>query len=120
FRPPAKNWGEFVMARTQLLLLDDHTLFRVMLSRLLDTDSNFRVVAHCSSSQEALDALARNRIDLVLLDHDLGKRETGFQFIRRARDGGYSGRIFVVTAGMTDGDYVRRSAMGFVGSSSST
>jgi DNA-binding NarL/FixJ family response regulator len=35
------------MAKTQLLLLDDHTLFRAMLSRLLDTESDFRVVAHC-------------------------------------------------------------------------
>ena len=103
------------MAKIKLLLLDDHTLFRVMLSRLLDTDSNFQVVAHCSSSQEALDALARGRVDLVLLDHDLGKRETGFHFIRRARDGGYSGRIFVVTAGMSDADYVRALSHGVCG-----
>ena len=92
------------MAPIQLVLLDDHALFRVMLSRLLDTDSNFQVVAHGSSSQDALDALARNHVDLVLLDYDLGKRETGFQFISRARDAGYTGRIFIVTAGMPDAD----------------
>jgi DNA-binding NarL/FixJ family response regulator len=34
------------MATIQLLLLDDHTLFQVMLSRLLETESAFRVVAH--------------------------------------------------------------------------
>ena len=103
------------MVKIQLLLLDDHTLFRVMLSRLLDTDSDFHVVAHCSTSAEALQALTRDPVDLVLLDYDLGKRETGFQFIRRARDAGYQGRIFIVTAGMTDADYVRALGHGICG-----
>ena len=103
------------MSNVQLLLLDDHTLFRVTLSQLLDSDSNFRVVAHCSSSPEALKALARHRIDLVLLDYDLGNKETGFQFIRQARDANYKGRIFLVTAGMTDADYVRALGLGVCG-----
>src|SRR5258708_18289585 len=104
-RATTSSPGENIMPKIQLLLLDDHTLFRVMLSRLLDTDSNFHVVAHCSSSAEDVEALAINRIDVVLLDYDLGKRETGFQFIERARAAGYTGRIFIVTAGMTDADY---------------
>lgn len=93
--------------KTNLLLLDDHTLFRVMLSRLLDTDPAFHVVAHCSSIPEALRALVHHHIDLALIDYDLGNRETGFQFIRQARETGYSGRIILVTAGMADADYVR-------------
>jgi two-component system, NarL family, nitrate/nitrite response regulator NarL len=103
------------MAATRLLLLDDHTLFRVMLSRLLETDLGFQVVAHCSTTQEALNALARDRVDMVLLDYDLGKRETGFQFIRQARASGYTGRIFLVTAGMTDADYVAALGQGVCG-----
>ena len=99
----------------QLLLLDDHTLFRVMLSRLLETDSGFHVVAHCSTITEALQALARNPVDMVLLDYDLGKRETGLHFIRQARETGYSGRIFLVTAGMTDADYVTALGQGVCG-----
>jgi two-component system, NarL family, nitrate/nitrite response regulator NarL len=103
------------MAPFQLLLLDDHTLFRVMLSRLLETDSGFHVVAHCATIQEALKALAHNRVDMVLLDYDLGKRETGFQFIRQAREAGCTGRIFIVTAGMTDADYVAALGHGVCG-----
>jgi DNA-binding NarL/FixJ family response regulator len=103
------------VAKTRLLLLDDHTLFRVMLSRLLETDANFEVVAHCSRSPEALDALSLHSVDLVLLDFDLGQRETGFHFIRLARDAGYKGRIFLVTAGMTDADYVRALGHGVCG-----
>jgi DNA-binding NarL/FixJ family response regulator len=103
------------MAKIELLLVDDHTLFRVMLSRLLDTDADFHVVAHCSSTPEALEMFARHQIDLVLLDYDLGRRETGFQFIRSARGAGYTGRIFIVTAGMADADYVRALGNGVCG-----
>jgi DNA-binding NarL/FixJ family response regulator len=103
------------MAETQLLLLDDHTLFRAMLGRLLETESGFHVVAQCSTSQQALEALGRHPVDMVLLDYDLGNRETGLQFIRRAREAGYSGRIFMVTAGMNDGDYVRALGLGVCG-----
>ena len=66
------------MPKTQLLLLDDHTLFRVMLSRLLDTETDFRVVAHCSAIQEALDVLGSQPVDLVLLDYELGNKQNGF------------------------------------------
>lgn len=104
-----------VSEKTRLLLLDDHTLFRAMLKRLLDTEADFQVVAQCSSTGEALEAMARDKVDLALLDYDLGKRETGFDFIRRARDSGFNGRIFLVTAGMTDADYVRALGMGVCG-----
>lgn len=103
------------MAKIRLLLLDDHTLFRVMLGRLLDTDSDFQVVADCSSIPEALETLGREQVDLVLLDYDLGDKETGFHFIRQARDAGYAGRIFMVTAGMNDADYVTALGQGVCG-----
>jgi DNA-binding NarL/FixJ family response regulator len=103
------------MPKVQLLLLDDHTLFRAMLSKLLATDSDFRVVADCSSSEEALEALDRNRVDLVLLDYDLGDKQNGFQFIKRAREAGYGVRIFMLTAGMNDADYVRALGLGVCG-----
>ena len=76
------------MVKTRLLLLDDHTLFRESLSRLLDTEPDFQMAAHCATSAQALKVLAREPIDLVLLDYDLGE-ESGFEFIRKARDAGY-------------------------------
>lgn len=104
-----------MIAKTQLLLLDDHALFRVMLKKLLDTESGFHVVADCSSIEDALGTLGRHHVDLVLLDYDLGQRVTGFQFIEKARKTGYAGRIFVVTAGMSDADYVRALVHGVCG-----
>ena len=103
------------MGKVHLLLLDDHTLFRAMLGRLLETESGFRVIAQCSTIREALEALNLHRIDLVLLDYDLGNRETGLQFIQQARDAGHQSRIFIVTAGMNDADYVRALGLGVCG-----
>jgi DNA-binding NarL/FixJ family response regulator len=103
------------MSQFHLLLLDDHTLFRVMLSRLLETDSSFRVVADCASITQALEALAVHRVDLVLLDYDLGQRETGFHFIRQAREAGFAGRILLVTAGMSDADCLSALGQGVCG-----
>ena len=90
----------------RVLLVDDHALFREGLSRLLATESDFQLVAQCATSAEALLELAKHTVDLVLLDYDLGE-EHGFEFIRKARAAGFTGRMFIVTAGMTDADSVR-------------
>jgi DNA-binding NarL/FixJ family response regulator len=95
-----------LMSKIRLLLLDDHALFRGGLSRLLAAENDFQVVAQCATSIEALEALAQSHVDVVLLDYDLGE-EHGFEFIRKARDAGFTGRIFIVTAGMSDADSVR-------------
>jgi DNA-binding NarL/FixJ family response regulator len=94
------------MQEIRLLLLDDHALFREGLSRLLATEPDFHLVAQCATSAEALEVLAKHTVDLVLLDYDLGQ-EHGFEFIRKARSAEYTGRIFIVTAGMSDADSVR-------------
>src|SRR5262249_14915231 len=60
-------------------------------------------------------AFSHHQVHLVLLDYDLGHRATGFQFIERAREAGYAGRIFIVTAGMNDADYVRALGHGVCG-----
>lgn len=87
------------MRPIRLLLLDDHILFRESLSRLLASEPDFEMVAHCSTSGEALKLLGRLEIDVVLLDFDLGD-EQGTQFLPAAREAGYTGKILLVTAGM--------------------
>ena len=94
------------MDKIRILLIDDHALFREGLSRLIESEADFEMVAHCASAAEAIDILRQKPIDLVLLDFDLGK-ETGFQFIERARRRGFQGRILMVTAGMADAESVQ-------------
>jgi two-component system, NarL family, nitrate/nitrite response regulator NarL len=84
----------------QILLVDDHTLFREGVSRLLGTEPAFKVVA-CASIKEALTILRQRQIDIVLLDFDLGQRD-GTRFVRLAKEQGFGGKILVVTAGVEE------------------
>lgn len=88
------------MERIRLLLIDDHILFRDGLSRLLALEPDFEVVAGCGTTAEALEILAGKPIDVVLLDFDLGE-DRGSHFISSARGAGYTGKVLMVTAGMT-------------------
>jgi DNA-binding NarL/FixJ family response regulator len=85
---------------TKLLVVDDHILFREGLSRLLAYETDFEVVGHCGTAAEALEVLERTPVDLLLLDFAIGK-DHGAQLISTARTSGYSGKILMVTAGMT-------------------
>jgi len=85
-----------------ILLLDDHALFRESVSRLLNAEAGFDVVAHCGAIEEALQVLRRKPIDLVLLDFDLGERD-GREFLRLARQQGFKGKVLIVTAGVDAG-----------------
>ena len=88
------------MERIRLLLLDDHVLFRESLSRLLASEPDFQMVGHCGTCAEALALLRRSPADVALVDFDLGD-DHGGQFLAAAQRSGYTGKILMVTAGMT-------------------
>jgi len=81
-----------------ILVVDDHALFREAIARLLNAEPDFRVVAECGSVDEALAAIDRQTVDVVLLDYDLGE-ERGSRFVSLAAQRGFRGRVLVVTAG---------------------
>ena len=87
--------GRSVGSGIRILLVDDHQLFREGAARLLAVEPDLDVAGCCGSLSEALALLSSVRVDLVLLDLDLGK-ERGFQFFSPARDMGFGGPILVV------------------------
>jgi two-component system nitrate/nitrite response regulator NarL len=100
--------------KIRIALLDDHTLFREGVARLLSAEPDFEIVANCGSSEETLAVLASASIDLVLLDFDLGS-ERGTEFLIRAREQGFEGRVLVLTAGLSDSDAAQLIARGAAG-----
>ena len=60
---------------TRILLVDDHSLFRESVVRLLESEPDFLVVAHCAAVTEAIRILRNEAIDVVLLDYDLGEEQ---------------------------------------------
>jgi DNA-binding NarL/FixJ family response regulator len=91
------------MPPTRLLLIDDHSLFRDSLARLLESQDEFQMVASCANRTDALEALAKTPVDVILLDFDLGP-DNGNLFIASARQRGFQGKVLFVTAGMSEMD----------------
>ena len=87
----------------RLLLIDDHTLFRESLARLLQSEPGFEVVANCSSLVEAARIIKSREIDMVLLDLDLGT-ENGADLLDDLQTIGFEGKVILVTAGVNDRD----------------
>jgi two-component system nitrate/nitrite response regulator NarL len=85
--------------RIEILLVDDHALFRESAARLLASEPGFHVAAHCDSVEAALSTLQKTHIDIVLLDFDLGRCDGG-EFMCLARQQGFVGKVLVVTAGV--------------------
>jgi len=97
-----------------LLLLDDHEMFRQGLARVLEKEPGLKVVAQCSTSVQALDVLKKSGATMVLLDVDLGP-ERALDFVTRAKKNGFEGQILVVTAGISGQQAVQLVQAGVAG-----
>jgi DNA-binding NarL/FixJ family response regulator len=88
-----------MIERVRILLIDDHTLFRESLVRLLEREPDFQVVGRCATVAEGRRTLSAASVDVVLLDYDLGD-EVGTDLLAMLGDGEGSARVIMVTAGM--------------------
>ena len=95
------------------LLVDDHALFRESVARVLATEPDLEI-QHCGTIRDALALLAQNNFDLVLLDHDLGN-ERASSFLPAARQAGFTGRVLIVTAWVSDTEARRLMRQGVSG-----
>lgn len=100
--------------KIRLLLIDDHGLFREGLSRLLEAEKIFELAGDFASVSEAIGAFHGSHVDVVLLDFDLGE-QTGLDFLSFLRTQGITGRVLIVTAGLSNQDALRVMALGAAG-----
>ena len=97
-----------------LLLLDDHEMFRQGLARVLEKEPGLKVAAQCSTSAQALEVLKKSGANMILLDVDLGP-ERALDFVTRAKKNGFEGQILVVTAGISGQQAVQLVQAGVAG-----
>jgi DNA-binding NarL/FixJ family response regulator len=62
------------VAVISVLVVDDHTIFRSGVQRLLLDEADIRMTGEASNGSEALDLIRRNRYDVVLLDINMDGR----------------------------------------------
>ena len=98
----------------RLLLVDDHTLLRESLVRYLAEEPAVEVVADCATVAEARQVLAREQVDLVLLDFDLGEG-SGAELLAALQASRSPAHALMLTAGMTPGAIQSARAAGAAG-----
>ncbi len=81
----------------RILLADDHPIVREGLRALLETQSDFEVIAECVNGEEALRLNAALHPDMLLLDLEMPVLD-GVETIRRLRQTSHVPRIIVFTA----------------------
>jgi DNA-binding NarL/FixJ family response regulator len=80
----------------RVLLADDNALFRDGIAQILAADGRFDVVGQASGGGEAVSAAAWLQPDLILMDLQMPGM-TGFEAIRRIREGNRTVAIGVLT-----------------------
>ena len=87
----------------QLLLVDDHSLFRRGLKALLSQDERFQVAGEAGDVGEALRCLAQQRPDVILLDNHLpGVR--GVDAIPALKEAAPEARVLMLTVSENEND----------------
>jgi DNA-binding NarL/FixJ family response regulator len=67
--------------RKRIFIVDDHPMMRHGLAQLIDSEPDLTVCAEADSAGQALDAVARQKFDLVLLDISLPDKN-GLELIK--------------------------------------
>jgi DNA-binding NarL/FixJ family response regulator len=98
----------------RVALLDDHTLFRDGLRRLLDTEPDIDMVAEAKSGAEIFPLIEREQPDLLLLDLNL-QNESGLDLLPRLLEQFPQLKILVLTASIDQEDRVNSIKLGAKG-----
>ena len=100
----------------RILLVDDHPVLRHGIQSLLATQRDFEVVADVGNAADALALAVRERVDVVLMDLDLGSdAEDGIAATQKIVRACPATRVIVFTAYDSDADIVRAVEAGAVG-----
>ena len=57
--------------RIRLMIVDDSTVARAVLSRIVEADPAFEITAVAGTAEDAVEALGQCRVDIVLLDLEM-------------------------------------------------
>ena len=82
---------------TRVLLVDDHHILRVSLSRMLDAEDDIEVVGSAGDGDEAVELVQQTNPDVVLMDLSM-PRVDGVQATRRILATGSQARVIVLTS----------------------
>src|SRR5262249_20312115 len=108
--------SQVLQAKSKVLIVDDHPLFREGLQQLLGRDADLTMCGEASNAPEAMQRIAELKPDLVVVDISLGAG-SGIDLIKAIRNG-YDDLPVLVVSMHDESLYAERSlragAMGYV------
>jgi DNA-binding NarL/FixJ family response regulator len=84
----------------RVFVVDDHSIFVAGLRLLLEAESDLVMIGEASRGADALEAVRRQRPDVILLDLDLGT-ESGLDILPGLMDAGAGAHVLILT-GLSD------------------
>jgi two-component system nitrate/nitrite response regulator NarL len=100
----------------QVLLVDDHTLFRKGLAELLEQSGGIRIAGMAANGDDALAALDRLQPDVVITDLNMPP-QGGLALLRLIRSRGWTKPVLVLTVSDAEedlADVMRSGAQGYL------
>ena len=88
--------------RIRLMIVDDSTVARAVLSRMIESDSTFEIAAVAGSAEDAIEALGECRVDVVLLDLEM-PGAGGLKSIPRIIAAAAGAKVMIVSSLAEDG-----------------
>src|SRR3954452_11571127 len=95
------------------MIVDDSMVARAVLSRMVEADDSFEIAAVAGTAEDAIDALAEVRVDIVLLDLEM-RGAAGLKSIPRIIRAAAGAKVMIVSALAEEGaeETVARVALG--------
>ena len=92
----------FQRRRIRLMIVDDSTVARAVLSRMVETDPAFEITAVAGTAEDAIDALGECRVDIVVLDLEM-PGAGGLKSIPRIIAAAAGAKVMIVSSLAEDG-----------------
>jgi len=94
----------------RLMIVDDSTVARAVLSRMVEGDGGFEVAALAGTAEGAIDALAHVSVDVILLDLEM-PGAGGLKMLPRILDAARGARVIIVSSLAEEGAQVTVAAL---------
>jgi two-component system chemotaxis response regulator CheB len=88
--------------RIRLMIVDDSTVARAVLSRMIESDPTFEITAVAGTAEDAVEALGECRVDIVLLDLEM-PGAGGLKSIPRIIAAAAGAKVMIVSSVAEDG-----------------
>lgn len=101
-RSPARRDDAVAARRIRLMIVDDSMVARAVLSRMVEADPAFEIVAVAGTAEDAIEALDAVRVDVILLDLDM-PGAGGLQSIPKILEAAGGAKVIIVSSMAEEG-----------------